>query len=910
MALHGREAEIAQTRGLVGEAREARGTSLLLRGEAGVGKSELLDQTTLWAEAGGLQHRHAAGLEPERQLPFGVVHQLVHRDLELMARLPEPQRRALAAAFGLESPSHSTDRFMVSAAILGLLSEVAADGPLLCTVDDVHWADSESLDALTFIAHRIDAEPIALLFAARPTSSDSPILSATLDLIDLGAESAHALLDELSEGRIAVAVGQRLIEETGGNPLALREAVRELSSEQLSGRAELPAVLPLGEGLERAYAARARRLPERAQVALQIAAVQGEGEMEVAIKAARDLGADTAAFDELEQHGFLVIDGSRFRFRHPLLRSGAYSAAPAGSRRAAHRAVAERLADDPERRALQLAAAAVGPDPEVAASLIAAATRARFRGAPAAASAAAARAAELTADGVERTQLLAQAADDAWMAGQGQRALGLIDRAADIGQVDEGPRRKMTRLRGTIEAWGGQPAQGCEVLCREATELAAVAPSLALELLAEAAEAASFTGDPAVIGRVGAIAAEIDVPIEEPHDLLRHRIVLATSHLACGRIAEAEPLLAEAVALGRNLDDPASLNLAGRAATYIGDAMVSLEIDRRAGELAHEAGAVSTIPSLLIRTALNELRLARLLNAEATASEAIDLADATGQQDLVAAGHAAFAYTMGLRGRQGECRASAEQAIEMAQQRGLTVFGDIARAAQADIELAIGRAEESIDLLERTTHPAAILLSIVDRADAAAKTGRREAASFAAETAHEWGSASGVPIAEAVALHCRAAAAQPTEAAAIYEAALDRHADIEYPFERARTELALGELLRRQRRRDDSRAHLRKALGRFETIGAEAWAQQARDELRATGQSARRRDPSTLDDLTPRELQVGQLVAKGLTSREVAERLFLSPRTIDFHLRNLFRKLGLTTRTQLAQIDLDGHTGT
>jgi DNA-binding CsgD family transcriptional regulator/tetratricopeptide (TPR) repeat protein len=904
VALHGRESEVDRVQSLIDQALAGEGAVLVVRGEPGTGKSALLEEAQTLAT--GMRVLRAVGLETEQEMAFGVIHQLLHRDLEALAGLPAPQQAALRAAFGLEPAESAPDRFMISVAVYGLLGELAAGGPLLCIVDDLQWADVASLDALSFAARRIGEDGIALLIGTRPGRATDSVAGGgdMLEVGDLDAASAVTLLSEAGGAGVSGAVGKRLAEETGGNPLALIEVARELSPAQLAGTAELPAPLPVGSGVERAYSVRVHQLPAAAKTALLVAAVQSEGTLDVALAAARELGSSETDFDLLEQQGFLTIDAGRFRFRHPLLRSTAYAASPGASRRAAHRAVASHLGDDPERRAWQLAAAAVGPDPRVADDLIEVAASARARGAPAAAAAALRRAADLTTGPAERVILLADAAEEAWTAGQGELALDLIARARQEGADDEVD-RGLTRLQGRIDAWGGKPTEGCRILCREAAVVTG-SPRLALELLAEAAEAASFTADRRLTEEVESVAATVASDRDGPSEQLLRALVAGTNHLASGRVEEAAPLLRDSVRLGRELDDPVSLNLAGRAAIYLGDETASIEVDRRAADQARAAGTVFTLPSILVRTAINEVRLGRLLAAEATATEAIDLAGDTGQRDLVACGLAALSSALALRGLEADAREAAERAIAMAQERELMLFGDLARAAVAGLELAGGRADEAMSMLERTTHPAVVMLSIADRVEATMKAGRPEAAAAAAETARRWSDASRVGAAEAAALHCEAAVAQPDDGVELYEAALVRHRTLNRPFERARSELALGELLRRRRRRTESRPHLKAAMEGFESIRADAWADRAGSELRATGQTTRRRDPSTLDELTPQEIQVGRLVAAGMTNREVAAQLFLSPRTIDFHLRNLFRKLGLTSRTQLAQLDLGG----
>lgn len=906
MELPGRDAERRRIEALLATARDGRGGALALHGAPGAGKTALLDAAAAGAPAAELRVLRATCTEAERQLPYAALHQLLAPAVGLVERLPAPQAQALRRAFGLAGGG-APERLLASLGALSLLAELAAEQPLLCLVDDVQWADDASADAILFAARRLTAEPIAALLAVRADDDAAAAAAASgvelLEVGALGAEAALALLAARTDGSVAPAVRDRLLAETGGNALALAELAAQLDRGQLAGLRRLPEPLPVGRRVSDAYAARLGALDTRARSLLLLAALHGEGDLATVLVAAGD-GADAAGIAPAEDAGLIAVDGGRVVFRHPLVRAAVRDGASFAARRDAHRALAAALAGDPDRRAWHLAAAAVGPEPEPAAALTDVAARARGRGACAAASLALERAAELTADTAERALLLCDAARDAWQGGRTARATALAEQAAAL-DPPPATAHALARLRGTIETWGGRPARGCELLCAEAATVAGGDPPLALALLAEAAEAASFTGDAALAVRVGALAERVAPPRGDPRAALLHALLVGSHRLAAGELEQAGELLRTAVDGWEALDDPEQLNWAGRAAIYLGDARLSLALDRRGAELARERGALFTLPSILVRTAISQLWQGRLEAAEADGTEALALAQESGQTNLAACANAALAYGAALRGERDACRAHADDALAIARPHGLGLFADFATAALAIDALAHGRAAEALAAFEAAAHPAIALPTSIDRVEAALEAGRDEAAAAWAAGAQAWAGATGLPHAAAVAGHCAALCAPAAEQPALLEAVLARHAELDRPYEQARTQLALGRVLRRRRTRVAAREQLRAAAQGFEAIGALAWAERAREELRATGESVRRRDPAARDELTAQERLVASLVAEGLANKEIAARLFLSPRTIDFHLRNVFAKLGIASRTELAALRVE-----
>ncbi|MEZ5156394.1 MAG: AAA family ATPase [Solirubrobacterales bacterium] len=904
MPLHGRESERERISMLIEAARDGDGGCLLLHGVAGVGKSSLLEEAV--AGAGAARVLRATGTETERELPFSGLHQMLHGEAARIDELPDPQAAALRSCLGIEMSSAPPDRFLLATAVLGLLGEAAADGSVLCVVDDIQWIDAGSLDALLFSSRRLAGSGVAMLLACRdgedlvPDSLGVP----RLHIGGLSPTSGRRLLGDVAGVEVSSEVAAALSAHTEGNALALAELAIELTADELSGRAPLREPLPVSAGVERIYAGRIASLDEDERLALLIASASGGAGLEVARSAALSVGVPAAAFGRVEAKHWFDAGTGEILFRHPLLRAAAYAAADPSDRRRAHRAIAEALDEEDERRAWQLGAAAVGPDPDVVDALIRVADRARDRGAAAASSAALERAAELSADPRQRARLLTDAAEDAWMAGRAPHALRLIALARE-GVLDDGQADRLQWLQGTIDAWGARPAEGVEALCSQAERMTERDPERALELLAEAAEPASFTANPALAARVGAIASGVPEPEGDPAGLLRHRLLNGTNLFASGEVEKAMPLLLDAIRIGSALDDPHLLNLAGRAAIYIGDDAKSLELDRRAAEIARAEGALVLLPSILIRTQISEQRTGRLAAAESSGAEAVALAEATGQTDLVACGLAFAALVFAERGSTEEATDHADRAMSIATERDLVLFVDIARAALAHLDLVNGEPIAALARADSIVHPAARLIALLDTVEASLAAGREDATSAALELAGEWAKTNRIGIAEAIRLHCLALAGAQEEMAVGLEAAIAAYAELDRPFERARAELAMGEALRRRRLRAESRGFLRAAQERFERIGADVWAERAVAELRASGQTARRRDPSTLDDLTPQEVQVARLVAEGNTNREAAAKLFLSPRTIDFHLRNVFRKLGIKSRTELARLDLD-----
>jgi DNA-binding CsgD family transcriptional regulator len=906
--LYGRDAERSALATLLDAARDSHSGVLVLRGQAGVGKSALLQDTV--AQAEGLQVLEARGVESEAELAFAGLHQLLRPVLDQVSGLPEPQARALRAAFGLEE-GNGDARFLVSVAVLSLLAEVAERRPVLCVVDDAQWLDEASANALVFVARRLEAEGVVLLFAAR--DEDPRRFGATglpeLEIGGLDRVAVAALLAALASVPIGPEVCDRLVEQTGGNPLALTELPSVLTSGQLSGNEPLPLQLPLTDGVERSFLVRVRRLPADAQTLLLVAAAEGTGELATVTAAAATLGAGGAGLDAAEAAGLVRVRAGALVFHHPLVRSAVYQAASSSQRRQAHRALAQALGreGDVDRRAWHLAAAAVEPDEGVVGELDAVAERARGRGGFESASAALERAAALSADPAARGQRLVAAASNAWLAGQLGRAAGLLQAARPLAS-DPLLRAEAGRLRGWLEMSVGSVAVAHRLLVQAAQDVGPVDPERARRILAGAAEAAWLEADRDAGAELGRVAARLG-PADGPHD--RYFADLVAGFLAYleGDTAVAVHRLTDAIGLAGRLDDPDLLSLAAHHAFYVGDDTAAYQLNVRVAAAARAGGKAAELLFTLPRVAQAELLSGRWTAAAASAAEAVRLATETGQPALSALPLTWLTLLAALRGDEDGFWSRIAETEQVAATHPLGVFQspvqDLLQWARAVQKAASARPASAATLLGELRHPVVANMAALDGVEAAVHADRRNSALEQLGPLDAFAAHSGAAWALARAAHAHGLLSDGHVAEERFQEALDHHRRARRPFERARAELAYGELLRRARRRVDARSHLEAALDTFERLGAAPWAERARLELRASGQTARRRDPSTLWQLTPQELQVARFVAQGLPTREVAAQLFLSPRTVEFHLRNVFAKLGLSSRTQLAQLHLD-----
>jgi DNA-binding NarL/FixJ family response regulator len=904
----GREQERSRITTLLDEARGSRGGALVVHGQPGAGKSSLLLDARDRAE--GMQILTTQGIESESPLAFAALQRLLQPVMDASADLPAVQASALRVAFGQEAGG-AGDRFLVFLATLGLLSAAADEAPVLCLVDDAHWLDDASAAALQFAARRLGRERIAMLFAAR----DGDIRQfdrAGLDDVavrGLDDQAARALLAARVAGDVAPAVSSRLIRLTGGNPLALVELPAALSPGQLAGTEPLPPDLPITEGLQRAFLDRYRRLDADTRSLLLVAAADGSSRLGVVQEAITHLGSASgpAAFDEAEGSGLLRVVGGRVEFRHPLVRSAIYQGSTSSGRRRVHRALAEALSapDDAERRAWHLAEAATGPDADVAASLDDAAGRALRRGGYEAASSAFERAADLTGSDDPRARRLLAAATSAWLGGEPGRAGALAARGRQPA-IEPVVRADLDRLQGRAEFHVGSVPAAIRVWTQATRDIAGVDPARAREIAVMAFAASTFAAPP---DRTDLDPAELSAQLDlraSARERCLTGLLIGFHHLLKGRLALATAPFRAAFDAAQDVSDPDLANAIGIASFQLADDEPFRRTFAWLLTYARGRGAYGLVQFALPRLALAVQCAGLLGDAVSHASEARQLASASGQIGLSAMPLAELALYAAFQGddRFDEYLEELDGVLARNQVGVLgALVTDARRWALGEHDLAAGRYADSLHHLEQMKTAPLIHLAGYARLDAAVRADRHDLAQAWSEELQAFATAVESQHARALAAH-GAALLAGKDAGRHFQAALAHHAHSGRPIEAARTELAYGEFLRRGRQRVAARDHLREALRTFEDVGAEPWAERARQELRASGETARRRDLSTVLDFTPQERQVAKFVASGLSNRDVAAQLFLSPRTIDFHLRNVFAKAGISSRAELARLDL------
>jgi DNA-binding CsgD family transcriptional regulator len=908
--LHGREPERAQLAALLEDADRARAGALVVHGEAGAGKSALLDDLLAGARtgAGGARVLRAQGLESEAPLAFAALHRLLRPLRALLDRLPAPQARALRVAFG-EEEGAAVDPFLVAVATLTVLTEAAEQGTVLCVVDDAHWLDDASAEALLFVARRLQADRVAMVFAARDADARTFRHDGVpaLQLGALDAAAAGALLAERAGHPVAQEVCEQLVTQAGGNPLALVELPTVLTPAQLRGTDPLPARLPLTMGMERVFVQRCRRLSEEVQTLLLVAAADDSGQLATVRRAAALLGVDPSALIEAERSGLLLTDGDSVHVRHPVVRSALYQAATGLERRQAHRALAEALgeAGDADRQAWHRAAAAEGPDEDVVAALERAASRAERRGGYVAAAAGCLRAAELTADEQPRAARLFAAGRNDWTGGQTTEAGRLAEAARELAD-DRVLRADIDRLRARIAYTLGSAPEGHRILMYAARSVAADDPVRALEMAAVATVLAVYGGDSGASIDAVALSTEL-APTDTARARCIKQLLVGMTDAGRGKWATAAAPLREALRDGVGLGDQDLLANLGATALHLGDDAAATACFTAMIAEGRDSGA-----GMLVLYALPRLVFAQLLTGQWTAaggsaSEALALSVSAGQAPLTGAPLALLTL---LAARQGnpEYDALLPRLEEVTATQPLGILAgpvsDVTRWARGTRAATDGDTGAAFHHLAQLRLPALRRMAAVDRIDAAVRAGDRDEAATWVDELASFAEGTGWPWALAAVDHGWALLAEPEQAAELFERSLVHHARGARPYDRARTHLAYGEFLRRSQHRVAARTHLRQALETFEDLHAEPLATRAAAELRASGETARKRDPSTLTKLTPMERQVAQLVSQGMTNKEVAAQCWVSPRTVEFHLRNVFTKAGVTSRGALARLEL------
>jgi DNA-binding CsgD family transcriptional regulator len=895
-----RRAERGVLDGLVQAVRAGESRVLVVHGEAGVGKTALLEY--LVGRASRCRVLRVVGVQSEMELAFAGLHQLCAPLLDRLQVLPSPQQDALRTAFGI-SEGPAPDRFLVGLATLGLLAEAAVERPVVCLVDDAQWLDRASSQVLAFVARRLEAEAVGLVFSARVADGELATLPQ-LEVRGLPERDARALLDAALTGPIDARVREQIVAETRGNPLALLELPRAATPALLAGGFGLPGALP--GRIEDSFRQRVDALPAQTRRLLLLAAADPTGDPVLVWRAAGRLGISTLAAGPAAEAGLAEFD-ARVRFRHPLVRSAAYQLAPARDRQEVHRALADATDSkaDPDRQAWHRAQAADGPDEGVAAELEDSAGRAQARGGLAAAAAFLERAALLTPDPARRTGRTLAAAQASLRAGAFGKALELLA-MAEAGPLDELQGVRADWLRGQIAFASGPGNDAPTLLLKAAKRLEPLDPGLARETYLHAWQAALFAGHLADAGdleEVSRTARALPPPQRPPWvaDLLLDGLAV----LVTDGPAAAAPVLRQAIGTFSDPDVPVAERL--RWSWWV--PVASLPLWDSEGyrlivpplQLARDAGALDQLPMLL-----NVLAVATALRGDLAAAASL-VAEADAAREATGARLVAYAAMVlaAFRGSQAEAVRLIEATLEQATAVGQGAAVTWALWVAAVLHNGLGRYQEALAAARQAAGHRLVYLSmwaLPELVEAAARTGNTRLAGDALDQLSEWTQAGRTEWGLGVEARSRALLSEGEAADRLYLEAIGRLGRTGMRPDLARAHLLYGEWLRRQRRHREARVQLRTAHGMLDAIGMEGFAARARHELRATGETARKRSVATIDQLTAQEAQIARLARDGLSNPEIGARLFLSRRTVQYHLGKVFTKLDITSRSDLRRI--------
>jgi DNA-binding CsgD family transcriptional regulator len=823
----------------------------------------------------------------------------------------ELQARSLRGVLGLEE-ADVRDRFAVGVATLSLLAVAADREPLLVAVDDLHWLDRPSADALRFAARRLFADRVAVIAAIRCGEGVDLEWPGAAELVvaPLGERESRMVLETVAGMALPDAVVAVAHAATGGNPLALVELPNLLTSDQLAGRAALEEPLPVGAAVERAYAGRARLLPEPTRFALLILALATLDEVDAVTRALAVVGLQPTALEPAETARLIEFDAGRVRFRHPLVRSALTHEASPADRRAAHRALAQAFeaAHDTERQAWHVAGAVLGPDEEAAAALAVVGARARERSGFDSAAAALERAARLSPTEAARLERLTEAAENAWRGGATDRAVTLVNEALD-GHPRDHPRARLLHLRARLEVYTGSHERAREMMLEGGRLVEDADPALASVLLGDAVEPSFF---------LGRVADGIEAA-ERARQLAPRNGAFADAHaeywlgralLAAGRPEEAAVAFeALRVRLGDVPDPPTAtwaLTLGSIMLGMLDRSDEGFRVGSRAVDVARTSGPTGLV-SALVQVSWNGVRAGRWQRATAAATEGLALAREVNQPIQSVDMLCDLARIEAARGDREACRVHVAELAALAERHGLVIVREQIRTTAGLLELGLGRPEEALRYLEDAARNVAELRFYdrdvtpePDLVEALVRLGRaeehptvRRSIERVERTGTSWG--------KAVAMRLRGLVADDESFEDLFETALDLHRAGDDPFARARTELVFGERLRRAGLRRQARGQLRPAVETFEELAVDPWLERAAAELRATGETVRKRQPHQRQQLTPQELQIALLVAEGRTNKEVGAALFLSHKTVEFHLGRIYRKLNVGSRVELAR---------
>jgi DNA-binding CsgD family transcriptional regulator len=876
---------------------------LVLRGEPGIGKSALLNYAAERAQ--DCRVLRAIGAEWEKELPFAGLHQLVSGLLEGRERLPAPQRDAMATAFGLSS-GVQPDRFLVGLAVLSLLSDAAEEHPVICLVDDVQWLDRSSAQVLAFVARRLEAESVVLLFAERDSSGLEELAGLPeLRLRGLPDASARELLASVVAARLDERVRARIVAETRGNPLALLELPRESSADGSAGGFGLPGDESLPGRIEASFGRRVQQLPDETRRLLLLAAADPTGEFALLVRACAEIGVSIDELSPAEADGLLEL-GVQVAFRHPLLRSAIYRSATPAERRAAHQALAAATDPefDPDRRAWHRAHAIVHADEDVAHELEQSAERARARGGLAAAAAFLERSAALTPDPGRRARRALEAAASTHLAGGSQEALRMLARAA-AGPLDPLDRARLKLLQGEIVDLGRTP-DALPLLLDAARQLELLDAPLSRDAYLAALRTASAAGRAGPgMREVAHAALKASHGPDEPRAV--DRLVYGLAVRFTDGYAASAPALKLALTALRDEGERDGVSvrwpwLARRVAPDLFADDVWHYFATRSVQLAREHGALGMLPTALHHLAHLRCLEGDLGEAGALLDEADVIANATGTEPL----HIGRLSLAGYRGIEVKAVGLFDAAERTANARGgegiVLTFSEHARAVLYN---GLGRYEAALMPAQSAGERDELLApvwSLPELVEAATRCGHSDVANAAMKSLSERTRAAGTELALGIEARSKALLGDGEMAEQLYQEAIEHLGRTRLAFELARAHLLYGEWLRRERRRIDARDQLRRARDTFTSMGAEAFAARAARELLATGETARKRTDETRDELTAQETQIAQFARDGLSNSEIGARLFISPRTVEYHLHKVFTKLGISTRAHLDRV--------
>jgi DNA-binding CsgD family transcriptional regulator len=913
--LRGRQDECNTLSRLVTAVHSGHSQVLVLRGEAGIGKTALLE--FLVDRAQGSRVGRAVSVESELELAYAGLHQLCSPYLDRMDRLPVPQQAALGTAFGLQAGS-APDRFLLGLAVLTLLSEVAEEQPLICVVDDAQWLDQASAQTLEFVARRLGAEPVGLVFAVRETD-EQPKLAGLPELRvrRLGIGDATALLESVVPSTLDPRVRSRILAESDGNPLALLELPRALTPTELAFGTgpRASSIGSMASRVEEGFIRQLQALARPSRQLLLVAAAEPVGDVPLLWRAMQRLGIGDDAAAAAESAGWIGL-GDRVRFRHPLVRSAVYRSATLSDRREAHQALADATDPDldPDRRAWHRACAAAGPDEDIAAELERSAGRAVSLGGLAAAAAFLETAAVLTPDAVRRAQRLLAAGQAKATAGAFEAALSLLA-DAEAGPLDEAGRALIDLLRAQISYNSSHGNQALPLLLAAARRFEALDPNLARGIYLDALSAALFAGRLASGPGSGmrqvaqAARAAPQPPAPGKADLLLEGM----SVLYTDGYAASAPLLQRAIeAFGR---EDLTLDEAFRSAWVAAVAAVDLWDDvhwdvlsQRHLDTVRQAGALSLLPLALASRAIFDIHSGNLAAAAALVAESQWVAEVTGGENTLTPIPASWLAAM--RGHEKQAEQLIAGTLNDAIARGQGVGLNMMYAARALLCNGLGRYEDALAAArEAATEPLELgptKWALAELVEAGVRSGNADVAASAFEQLSAMTRASGTELALGIEAARAALLRDDDTAENLYREALDRLGRTRIRVELARAQLLYGEWLRRQGRRTDARAQLRTAYEALDAMGAEAFADRARHELAATGEMVRKRTAETHGELTAQESHIARLAVDGLSNPEIAAELYLSPRTVEWHLRNVFAKLGVSTRRELRRTSFAG----